>query len=106
VIFADKLMQAGFGLATRAGISISIGDMLVPQQKHEIISAAEHEVKEIEKQYTSGLVTDGERYNKVVDIWGRAGDQVGKGDDGTASSSGSCRITARRWPRSPSTPST
>ncbi len=78
VIFADKLMQAGFGLATRAGISISIGDMLVPPQKHEIISAAEREVKEIEKQYTSGLVTDGERYNKVVDIWGRAGDQVAK----------------------------
>ena len=78
VIFADKLMQSGFGLATRAGISISIGDMLVPPQKHEIISAAEHEVKEIEKQYTSGLVTDGERYNKVVDIWGRAGDQVAK----------------------------
>ena len=78
VVFADKLMQSGFGLATRAGISISIGDMLVPPQKHEIISAAEHEVKEIEKQYTSGLVTDGERYNKVVDIWGRAGDQVAK----------------------------
>ncbi len=78
VIFADKLMQAGFSLATRAGISISIGDMLVPPQKHDIISAAEHEVKEIEKQYTSGLVTDGERYNKVVDIWGRAGDQVAK----------------------------
>lgn len=78
VIFADKLMQAGFRLATRAGISISIGDMLVPPQKQEIISAAEREVKEIEKQYTSGLVTDGERYNKVVDIWGRAGDQVAK----------------------------
>jgi DNA-directed RNA polymerase subunit beta' len=78
VIFADRLMQAGFGLATRAGISIAVGDMLVPPQKHEIISAAEHEVKEIEKQYTSGLVTDGERYNKVVDIWGRAGDQVAK----------------------------
>ena len=78
VIFADRLMQAGFGLATRAGISIAVGDMLVPPQKQEIISAAEHEVKEIEKQYTSGLVTDGERYNKVVDIWGRAGDQVAK----------------------------
>jgi len=78
VIFADKLMQAGFRLATRAGISISIGDMLVPTQKHDIISAAEREVKEIAQQYTSGLVTDGERYNKVVDIWGRAGDQVAK----------------------------
>ena len=78
VIFADQLMQAGFRLATRGGISIAIGDMLVPNQKHAIIDAAEVEVKEIEKQYTSGLVTVGERYNKVVDIWGRAGDQVAK----------------------------
>jgi DNA-directed RNA polymerase subunit beta' len=78
VIFADKLMQSGFSLATRGGISIAIGDMQVPNQKHAIIDAAEAEVKEIEKQYTSGLVTVGERYNKVVDIWGRAGDQVAK----------------------------
>jgi len=78
VVFADKLMQAGFRLATRGGISICIDDMLVPGQKHGIIEAAEAEVKEIEKQYTSGLVTVGERYNKVVDIWGRAGDQVAK----------------------------
>jgi DNA-directed RNA polymerase subunit beta' len=78
VIFADRLMQAGFGFATRAGISICVDDMLVPVQKHDLIAAAEGEVKEIESQYTSGLVTVGERYNKVVDIWGRAGDQVGK----------------------------
>ncbi len=78
VIFADKLMQSGFALATRAGLSIAIDDMVVPQQKEEIIRSAEKEVKEIEAQYTSGLVTQGERYNKVVDIWGRAGDQVGK----------------------------
>jgi DNA-directed RNA polymerase subunit beta' len=78
VIFADKLMQAGFTMATRAGISICVDDMLVPTQKQKLISAAEDEVKEIEQQYTSGLVTVGERYNKVVDIWGRAGDQVGK----------------------------
>jgi DNA-directed RNA polymerase subunit beta' len=78
VIFADRLMQAGFRLATRGGISICIDDMLVPGQKQGIIEAAESEVKEIEKQYTSGLVTVGERYNKVVDIWGRAGDQVAK----------------------------
>jgi DNA-directed RNA polymerase subunit beta' len=78
VVFADKLMQSGFSLATRGGISIAVGDMLVPNQKHVIIDAAEAEVKEIEKQYTSGLVTVGERYNKVVDIWGRAGDQVAK----------------------------
>ncbi|HTF14484.1 MAG TPA: DNA-directed RNA polymerase subunit beta' [Burkholderiales bacterium] len=78
VIFADKLMQAGFTIATRAGISICVDDMLVPVQKHTLIASAESEVKEIESQYTSGLVTVGERYNKVVDIWGRAGDQVGK----------------------------
>ncbi len=78
VVFADKLMQAGFRLATRGGISICIDDILIPGQKQGIIKAAEAEVKEIEKQYTSGLVTVGERYNKVVDIWGRAGDQVAK----------------------------
>jgi DNA-directed RNA polymerase subunit beta' len=78
VIFADQLMQNGFRLATRAGISIAIGDMLVPPQKTTLLAAAEHEVKEIEQQYTSGLVTQGERYNKVVDIWSKAGDEVGK----------------------------
>jgi DNA-directed RNA polymerase subunit beta' len=78
VIFADQLMQNGFRLATRAGISISIDDMLVPPQKTTILGAAENEVKEIERQYTSGLVTQGERYNKVVDIWSKAGDEVGR----------------------------
>ena len=78
VIFADKLMQNGYRLATRAGISICSDDMLVPTQKSEIIASAEKEVKEIESQYTNGLVTNGERYNKVVDIWGRTGDQVAK----------------------------
>ena len=78
VVFADKLMQNGYRLATRAGISICSDDMLVPTQKPEIIAAAEKEVKEIESQYTNGLVTDGERYNKVVDIWGRTGEQVAK----------------------------
>ena len=78
VIFADRLMYAGFSYATKAGISICADDMLIPKQKSELIKAAEKEVKEIEGQYTSGLVTQGERYNKVVDIWGRAGDQVAK----------------------------
>ncbi|MDH4483436.1 MAG: DNA-directed RNA polymerase subunit beta' [Rhodoferax sp.] len=78
VVFADKLLQAGFRLATKAGISICIDDMLVPFEKHEIISRAQTEVKEIEKQYVSGLVTSGERYNKVVDIWGKSGDEVSK----------------------------
>jgi DNA-directed RNA polymerase subunit beta' len=78
VVFADKLLQNGFRLATRAGISIAIDDMLVPHEKHAIIESAEKEVKEIEQQYVSGLVTVGERYNKVVDIWGKAGDHVSK----------------------------
>ena len=78
VIFADQLMYTGFKQATRAGISICVDDMLVPAAKETLISAAEAEVKEIEAQYTSGLVTQGERYNKVVDIWGRCGDQVAK----------------------------
>ena len=78
VVFGDKLMQNGYALATRAGISFCSDDMLVPAKKYEIISAAEAEVKEIEIQYTNGLVTNGERYNKVVDIWGRTGDQVAK----------------------------
>ncbi|HYR26302.1 MAG TPA: DNA-directed RNA polymerase subunit beta', partial [Aquabacterium sp.] len=78
VVLADKLLQNGFRLATRAGISIAIDDMLVPKQKYELIDKAEKEVKEIEQQYVSGLVTAGERYNKVVDIWGKTGDEVGK----------------------------
>ena len=78
VVFADKLLQNGFRLATRAGISIAIDDMLVPHEKQGIIERAEKEVKEIEQQYVSGLVTAGERYNKVVDIWGKAGDEVSK----------------------------
>jgi len=78
VVFADKLLQNGFRLATRAGISIAIDDMLVPAEKHRIIERAEGEVKEIAQQYASGLVTAGERYNKVVDIWGKAGDEISK----------------------------
>ena len=66
VVFADKLLQNGFRLATKAGISICIGDMLVPTEKHGIIDRSAKEVKEIEQQYVSGLVTSGERYNKVV----------------------------------------
>lgn len=78
VIFADKLMYSGFSYATRGGISICLDDLVTPSQKNDIIHAAEQEVHEIANQYISGLVTQGERYNKVVDIWGRAGDQVAK----------------------------
>jgi DNA-directed RNA polymerase subunit beta' len=78
VIFADQLMYTGFYYATRAGVSIGVDDMVVPQQKGKILAAAEREVKEIQEQYASGLVTNGERYNKVVDIWSRTNDQVAK----------------------------
>jgi DNA-directed RNA polymerase subunit beta' len=78
VVFADQLMYTGFHYATRAGVSIGVDDMIVPEQKTRILAAAEHEVKEIQEQYASGLVTNGERYNKVVDIWSRTNDQVAK----------------------------
>ncbi|MCH8100764.1 MAG: DNA-directed RNA polymerase subunit beta' [Proteobacteria bacterium] len=78
VIFADQLMYMGFRQATKAGISIGVNDMIVPENKQEILAVAEAEVKEIQDQYGSGLVTDGERYNKVVDIWSRTNDQVAK----------------------------
>ncbi len=78
VIFADQLMYTGFAFATRAGISIGIVDMLIPDEKAGILEKAEAEVKEIEVQYAQGLVTNGERYNKVVDIWSRTNDQVAK----------------------------
>jgi len=78
VIFADQVMYMGFRLATRAGISIGMNDMTIPEEKEGILAAAEHEVKEIENQYASGLVTNGERYNKVVDIWSHTNDQVAR----------------------------
>ncbi|MES9962602.1 MAG: DNA-directed RNA polymerase subunit beta' [Candidatus Sedimenticola sp. 20ELBAFRAG] len=78
VIFADQVMYMGFRLATRAGVSIGMEDMTIPDEKEKILSAAEREVREIESQYASGLVTNGERYNKVVDIWSHTNDQVAK----------------------------
>ena len=76
VILADQLMYTGFSFATKAGMSVSVHDMLVPTEKVELIADADSQVQEIENQYSSGLVTQGERYNKVVDIWGRAGDKI------------------------------
>ena len=78
VVFADQLMYTGFNYATRAGVSFGVNDMVVPSEKPEILHLAEQEVKDIQDQYASGLVTDGERYNKVVDIWSRTNDQVAK----------------------------
>ena len=78
VIFADKLMYTGFRFATIAGISIGVNDMVVPEEKNTILNDAEIEIRDIQEQYSSGLVTDGERYNKVVDIWSRTNDQIAK----------------------------
>ena len=78
VIFADQLMYTGFRESTRAGASICLNDMVIPEEKTGILKGAEAEVKEIELQYSSGLVTNGERYNKVVDIWSHANEQIAK----------------------------
>jgi len=76
VVFADRLMYMGFKQSTRAGISIGIDDMIIPDSKAPILKKAEAAVKEIESQYVSGLVTNGERYNKVVDIWSHTNDEI------------------------------
>ena len=76
VIFADKLMYLGYEYSTKSGSSICVDDCQIPTDKEEIISGAESEVKEIESQYSSGLVTQGEKYNKVIDIWSRANEKV------------------------------
>ncbi|MAY34825.1 MAG: DNA-directed RNA polymerase subunit beta' [Spongiibacteraceae bacterium] len=78
VIFADQLMYTGFEYSTRSGSSIGVNDFEIPAAKAEIVDSAEEEVKEIEKQFSSGLVTAGEKYNKVIDIWSRANDLVSK----------------------------
>ena len=78
VVFADQLMYTGFAYATRAGVSIGINDMIIPDEKKGILEEAEGEVLEIQQQYQSGLVTAGERYNKVVDIWSRTNERVAK----------------------------
>ncbi|HNB84749.1 MAG TPA: DNA-directed RNA polymerase subunit beta' [Pseudomonadales bacterium] len=78
VIFADQLMYTGFFYSTKSGVSIGIDDLVIPQAKARFIDQAEEEVKEIEAQYASGLVTQGEKYNKVIDIWSRTNDLVAK----------------------------
>ena len=78
VMFADHIMYTGFAYAARSGSSVGIDDMVIPEKKYEIISAAEAEVAEIQEQFQSGLVTAGERYNKVIDIWAAANERVAK----------------------------
>ncbi len=76
VIFADQLMYLGFTQATKSGASVGVDDMVIPDEKVSILAEAEAEVEEIATQYASGLVTDGERYNKIIDIWSRTNDQI------------------------------
>jgi len=76
VIFADKLKDLGYEYATRAGISIAIKDMVIPANKSKLLESANGDVREIEEQYNQGLITDGERYNKVVDIWAEVTDRI------------------------------
>ncbi|NBX81702.1 DNA-directed RNA polymerase subunit beta' [bacterium] len=76
VILADKLRSLGFEYATKGGVSICMSDMKIPGKKAELLSEAYKEVQEIQNQYTEGLITDGERYNKVVDIWAQITDQI------------------------------
>ena len=78
VVFADQLMYTGFAMSTKAGISIAVGDMVIPEEKEVILAKAADEVKAIDDEYTSGLVTGGERYNRVVDVWSRANEQVAR----------------------------
>ena len=78
VIFADQIMYMGFHYATVSGTSIGFNDFEIPPEKYELVDAATDEVKEIESQYSSGLLTQGEKYNKVIDIWSRANDKVSK----------------------------
>mgnify|MGYP000373737334 CR=1 FL=1 len=76
VVFADQLMYTGFFFSTKAGVSMGVDDMEIPPEKEQSLNEAQEEIREIEEQYASGLVTSGERYNKVVDIWAHTNDQV------------------------------
>ena len=78
VIFADQIMYMGFRQATMSGASIGVNDFVIPDEKTEIVAEADLEVKEIERQFAEGLVTQGEKYNKVVDIWSRANELLAK----------------------------
>jgi DNA-directed RNA polymerase subunit beta' len=78
VLLADALRSTGYRYSTLAGISVAIGDMQIPADKWDIVSAAQAQVTEIEEQYTEGLITDGERYNKVVDVWASCSEEIAK----------------------------
>jgi DNA-directed RNA polymerase subunit beta' len=76
VIFADRMMGLGFGFACKAGISFGKDDLIIPQSKHKLVQEAQQKVKEYEQQYLDGLITQGEKYNKVVDVWSTCTERV------------------------------
>ena len=76
VLMADAIRTLGYGYSTKAGLSIAIGDMVIPDEKKELLEGAEDEVKKIKEQYSEGLLTEGERYNKVVDIWANVTEEI------------------------------
>src|SRR5438477_535254 len=76
VVMLDKLKELGFREATKAGVSIGIDDMIIPKEKDQEIDAAQKQIKEVEKQYRKGVITPGERYNKIIDIWTHCTDQI------------------------------
>ncbi|MGB0955571.1 MAG: DNA-directed RNA polymerase subunit beta', partial [Panacagrimonas sp.] len=78
VVFADQIMYAGFRMSTRAGISFCLDDIVIPEEKAKILAAAEEKVKDVDREYTEGLTTQQERYNRVVDHWSRANDDISK----------------------------
>ena len=76
VIMLDKLKELGFREATKAGVSIGIDDMIIPKEKDQEIDTAQKQINEVEKQYRKGVITPGERYNKIIDIWTHCTDQI------------------------------
>src|SRR5664280_1044512 len=76
VVMLDKLKELGFREATRAGVSIGIDDMIIPKEKDQEIDTAQKQIKEVEKQYRKGVITPGERYNKIIDIWTHCTDMI------------------------------
>ena len=107
VLLADRLKDLGYQFATRSGISMSIKDMVIPSEKPNILDNAFEQIKEIERQYNEGLITEGEKYNKVVDIWAKATEDIaGEMMKEIAGMEVTGPRTARRAIWIPSTPST
>ena len=78
VIFADQMMYMGFEFSTKSGISFCSNDMIIPQEKTEMIDKANNQIKGVQQQFASGVLTNGERYNKVIDIWSHTSEEVAK----------------------------